>query len=439
MKKIMLFLMLAGAAQATELRIYPGFAEVLTPIHPQNHQFEWTVGQEDLCQVIPSSLAVQGAKVAEYTLAFQQKSWLDQLIGKQVTVRIGDELREGTVERIEDQTLFVKELETGRYLMVGADQLELHALPPLTRNRSELQFKFTLQSENKPVLRYFTRNIQWTPRYTLEVNGGTARLTGWADLQNNSREKLTVSEADLFSGNFNLPSGQFEFCNPVQNQQMYNMAPPAPISPTAVADASESRVALPTLTSGGLYRQEVRRPFEIPAQGHLNLALKDAQMPIKQVLVGAQAFSQYNSANPFIRQYRFTAPEFLQQAPISVRDDGVFVGEAYLPETAKGDKTTLNMGTASDVTYQRTVQLLNETRKDNEVTSRTYQVNLKFSNFRSSQATVEYTESLFRGRKGQITHLDQGWVKTGNDLMFAGPLKAGEVKTLMFKVRFDVN
>lgn len=433
----MLFLMLAGAAQATELRIYPGFAEVLTPVLPQNHLFEWTVGQEDLCQIVPSSLAVQGAKVSEYTLAFQQKSWLDQLIGKQVTVRMGDELREGTVERIEDQTLFVKELETGRYLMVSASQLELHALPPLTRNRSELLFKFTLQNENKPVLRYFTRNIQWTPKYTLDVNGGTARLTGWADLQNNSHEKLIVNSADLFSGNFNLPSGQFEFCNPPQNQVMYDMPAPAPVA--VATDLEESRVSRPTLTSGGLYRQEVKRPFEVPAQGHLNLALKDAQFAIKQVLVGGQSFSQYNSENPFIRQYRFTAPEFLQQAPISVRDDGFFAGEAYLPETAKGDRASLNMGTATDVTYQRTVQLLNETRQNNKVTSRTYQVNLKFSNFRTSQATVEYTESLLQGRKGQITHQDQGWVKAGGDLMFAGNLKAGEVKTLMFKVRFDLN
>ncbi|WP_146886405.1 hypothetical protein, partial [Deinococcus cellulosilyticus] len=195
MKKhiLMLLLLLFSSAQAAELRIYPGFAEIIEAAQVKDNQVTLEFTPSDLCQIVPRSLDLLGAEVTRYQVSQKTQNGYDSLIGLTVGVRSGSELREGTLVKYEGNQVLIQDGKTGWYFRAPTAALEYQKLPPDVGISNTTQYQFSVQNSQAPQLRYLSRAISWQPRYTLDVADGQGTIRGWAEITSSLSEPLKVN------------------------------------------------------------------------------------------------------------------------------------------------------------------------------------------------------------------------------------------------------
>ncbi len=348
-----------GAAQATELTIYPSFAEVREPVQVSGTHYDWTP-PADLSQfLIPGSLELIDPSVTSLSLLAAPQSILTLYEGKEVKVWFHDEFV--TAKVINAQSFFF-EIDGAFIQLPNAEVL----FPSLEGLRYAPTFSWQRTGgaiETK--LRYATNAITWeNTRYTLNLqdapsessNTSTSSLTAWADVSNQSGVMYEAPKATFFAGDVLPQYGQ----DNLQQSQNRNINIEA--SPTS-ALAPRGRVAS-SGEIGGLQRYEYPQPLKLNAKSRLSLPFLRTNAVVRRVLEYSSEFD--TSANFKVglqRTYRFMAQQGIPAGTFTVRENEQLVGQTEIGNTAKDTIVKVNLGKDFDIKLNRSAQILERTDK----------------------------------------------------------------------------
>jgi len=173
-----------GTANATDLRIYPSFAEVRQPVTSTGTALNVSLPQQAWENVLAGSLDLEG-------LAFDgavqklEANWLSGLEGKTVFLvqTTADSGKTEPVTLVRARDLLVKDA-AGRYFNVRYEQLRFDTPPPTNPLSPSQTLTYTLPKAGSGTLVYLTRSVGWSPRYTLKASTAGTQLSALADIRN---------------------------------------------------------------------------------------------------------------------------------------------------------------------------------------------------------------------------------------------------------------
>jgi hypothetical protein len=315
---------LLGAVEAQESVIYRGFAELRQlQTLPQN-EWVWEPGETLFQSLVPGTLRLIG--VTEQSRRVQvaaQQNPLTAYVGKEVQFYWEGQWRKATLVSAE-RNLYLYE---GRYL-VGLPGIVAYPDPGGFSAVPGPKVVFRYQGAGAATLVYLTRALSWSLRYTLE----DGELTGWATLTNGLGRSLRLGRTELVAGSVPLLEGGFEVPAPRPETRTLQAAP-------AAADVSEADFVG---EAGGTYRY--RLPVEVTLEpGLTELPFIRTRVQPTYLWRLQMGFSIEREL-AFVRGFRFVAPENLAAGVVSIREQGVFVGQAGTGDTAKGNNVILMLG-----------------------------------------------------------------------------------------------
>lgn len=357
---------LLGAVQAqggAEATLYLGFAEVKTPVTLPAGEWTWQPGKALFETLVPGTLKLIGVTERSRRIITEEApNPLAAYKGKTLSFYWEGKWREAVVVD-PDRPLFQFQ---GRYL---TSLPGLVAYPdPSGFQSPRLEVIFRYQGQGPATLDYLTRGLSWGLRYTLE--GGD--LTGWASLQNGLGTPQRFRQVELVAGAVPLLEG--------------GLAVPKARSMAAEAGFGAEFAG----EAGGTFRY--RLPGEVTLEpGLTELPFVRTQVQPTYTWTYAGGFSTASQIR-FQRGYRFTAPENLAAGIVSIRDGGVFVGQAGLSDTAKGSPVRLSLGPDPDGQAERRLEQLgqNSFRVTTVVKNpKTYPLEVEISEFFPRPFTLE--------------------------------------------------
>ncbi len=346
------------SANASELNIYPSFAEVRDAVQLSGSRFDWTPAS-DLSQfLIPGSLELSDPSVTSLSLMSAPQSILALFEGKEVRVWFHDAFVTAKVVKA-DISLF--EIDGAFIQLPGAEVL----YPSLDGVSYAPTFSWQRTGgATSAQLRYATAAVAWeNTRYTLDVEEGKtaasspSSLIAWADISNQSSLVYDAPKATLFAGDVVPQYRQDE----LQQSQNRNIAfagnLPASTSPQRSRVVSSGEV-------GGLQRFEYPKAFHLDGRSRLSLPFVRGNLAVRRVLEYSSQFdTESNFKVGLQRTYRFVAQQGLPAGIVTVRENGQLVGQTDLGNTAKDTVVKINLGKDFDVKLNRSAQVLERTKK----------------------------------------------------------------------------
>ncbi len=339
--------LLLGDVLAQEATVYRGFAELRQPLNLPPAEWVWEPSEALFQSLVPGSLRMLG--VTERSRQIEptaQPNLLAAYVGKEVQFYWEGEWRKATLVSAE-RNLYLYE---GRYL-VGLPGTVAYP-DPSGFNTTGPRVIFRYQGAGAATLAYLTRGLTWSLHYTLD----DGELVGWATLTNTLGRPVRLGKTELVAGSVPLLEEGFNVPAPRPETRMLQAAP-------AAADASEAEFVG---EAAGTYR------YRLP--GELVLGPGLTELPFIRTRVEATylwrlhvGFSTEREL-AFVRGLRFAAPENLAAGVVSIREQGVFVGQASTRDTAKGNLVTLMLG--PDPEGRATRQVEQQARNHFRVTTR---------------------------------------------------------------------
>lgn len=403
LKAALVSLALLGQVGATELRLYPQFAEVRVPISVTGGVYRVDLLSPAYGGLLSGTLDLEGLNYtqAETSTGRSTTDWLASQEGQTVVLRENGQVQHVTLIRAAD--VLIRD-ESGVYRRVNADQLGFTVVPPLERLKQNVTqaVTFTLAKPGNGVLTYLTNKLSWSPRYTLTVSGITASLSALADLSNTSGFDFKVDAAELFAGEVVLKTQADRSVTRISYDNAFSSVE----SDQAFTPSVASRSPV-----GGLFRFSLDQPFTLPAGQTLSLPFLNAQITAFERLATLNLDNQnwrYDSFQPRLsgvmqRGYRFKADQNVPGGVLSLREDGRLAGQTVLTETAKGEPLQFTLGRDPEVRFERQVELLSTERRNQPARDiDTYKVTYRFSSSKAQVVTAEVYDR-FGGRTITLT------------------------------------
>jgi hypothetical protein len=371
------------SVRATEIAIYPSFAEVRQPVSVSGDRFDWTPPADLNDFLIPGSLALSDPSITSLSVLAPPKSILALYTGKEIKVWFHEEFVVATVINADT---FLFQIDGAFIQLPNAEVL----YPSLDGVRSAPTFSWqrtggAVQAQ----LNYATTAIAWeNTRYTLDVPtesaaGSPSSLTAWADISNQSSVLYEVPKATLFAGDI---TPQFDESN-LQQAQQRNI--------NAFGNTSSSNVTgRPRVTSsgevGGLQRFEYAKPMRLEPRSLLSLPFIRSNVTVRRILEYSNDFeADANFKVGLQRTYRLVAAQGFPTGIITVREGGQLVGQTRIANTAKDAILKVNLGKDFDINLNRSAQILERTDK-----IRRSKVVFTVKNTKSRGVTVRLVETL---------------------------------------------
>lgn len=419
-KSFALLLLLAPCtASATDLRIYPTFTEVQ---QPASQEMTFSFAQWRWIQ--PSSFSVSGGTSAAISLQPAELNWLRTQEGKNVTwMPSGQPAVPATLERADDLLL---QLSTGEYVNAQRSELAFSERPPVQGGMT-LRLNGVNTAKN-PNLVYRTQALFWKPRYELTLNGTAANLAALAQITNLSDQVFTAGKVDLFGGSV--------------LQQSQSSPAPMPVSNVTaggiLTNSSSGTGTVDQIRTGG----EVRGLQRYSLPGGLTLGRGESRtLPFLKPQVGnfiryasvQSYFDAQNRSGQASRRYKFTSSQSLPTGLIDVRDSGLLVGSVQLPALQVGRPVDLDLGTDSELRYEKTVKRTGLEKNDKgQVLSTTYQVTYGFVSTKTAATRVNVREQLY----GRSVSVDGQTAQNGQIVVTRQVnIPAGGKSSLTFKLK----
>jgi len=365
-------MLLLGMVQAQESVVYKGFAELRQPQTLPQGEWVWEPGETVFQSLVPGTLRLIGVtEVSRRVQVAAQPNPLAAYVGKELQFYWEGQWRRATLISAE-KNLYLYE---GRYL-VGLPGIVTYPDPSGFSAGPGPKVVFRYQGAGAATLVYLTRALTWSLRYTLE----DGELTGWATLSNGLGRPLRLGRTELVAGSVPLLEGGFDALAPRPETRMLQAAPTAP----------GARGAEFVGEAGGIYRY--RLPGEVTLEPGLN------ELPFVRTRVRPAYLWQLQTdftterELAFVRGFRFAAPENLAAGVVSIREQGVFVGQARMGDTAKGSNVILMLG--PDPEGRATRQVEQQARNRFRVTTRvqnpkTYPVEVEIEEVMPEPFTLE--------------------------------------------------
>ena len=193
--------------QNSIVRIYSNLAEIIRPIDKLPIEFS----EEEWNAIVPDSINLIGKNVTITSQQITRKK--KSLNGAQVFARLPVSLHKSTdtvlkvtvvderrnLVKLQDDSIFNGE---GMYFTVAPNDI-FYLEEPSVDNAYYVNFTYTADDENI-YLSYLQTNLQWKTQYQLFLDKDEAKLIPMANIRNNANPSLSIDQAELFSGDFNL-------------------------------------------------------------------------------------------------------------------------------------------------------------------------------------------------------------------------------------------
>ncbi|AZI45380.1 hypothetical protein EHF33_20945 (plasmid) [Deinococcus psychrotolerans] len=419
---------LALPLPGVELRLYPTFAEVRLLVSSSEPSLSTAFPAETWEQVIPDSPTLLGLPFSAMTLTYRE-TWLSSLEGQLLWLQTPNGRQDVTLIRADD--LLVRD-QTGAHFRVNERHL-LFPDPPPTYGKSGVHhLNFQLRAPGQGILAYLTRGITWNARYTLETQADEVTLTGFAQMRNQVDQALVPDKLTLVAGEVPLSAVRSSRYS-VKDYDIpaFAQASPAYRNEPEFEDVQEL---------AGLSLFDLRHPPELPAHGTVTVPFQAITvLTFEQLARLSTKFSLHDQQGVLGRQYRFSALQPLLGGQLTIRDQGFVVGQLYLSETAAEKVVILDLSDDPDLTYQRSVEVVDVQRRievaDNkektEITHTTYQVTYALNNVKTRPVELEIEERLPRN---QVNGSEPYASLREGQLRFTHTLMGGEKKVLSARV-----
>jgi hypothetical protein len=354
-------LMILGAAIATsyssasELTIYPNFAEVRENVQFKNSRFEW-MPPADLNEfLIPGSLDLEHPGVGSMRLLPPSEGFLKSFEGKTVKVysSVDEQFVDATVIRA-DLLLFEIDDE---FIRIESPIIKYPSLDGL---RFSPTYSWDMTSTTgKAELVYATRGLFWrNTRYTLNMpKSGAALLTAFADMTNTSSLDYAAPNVTFLAGDVNLEQADQDRLRVADVE----FAKPAPIT-TAASPAPTRVSSLGEI--GGLQSYSYPKAVSFPAKTTTGLPFIKAAPMVNDVLEYTAEFSaEPRSVTALQRLFTFVTTQSLPGGTVTVREAGKLIGQNSILNIPADGSVRLNLGKDFDTKLIRSVTVLEQTKK----------------------------------------------------------------------------
>ena len=344
--------------KASEITIYPSFAEVRDTVQVSGKRFDWTPAADLNQFLIPGSLELNDATITSLSLLSAPQSILALFEGKTVKVWFHDKFVPAKVIKAD---LFMFQIDDAFIQIPNAEVLY--------PNLDGVSYApvFAWQRTGGAVttqLRYATTAVAWeNTRYTLNLAdsksaaSSPSSLIAWADISNQSSVVYDAPKVTLFAGDV-LPRYDQGNLQQAQNRNIDAFAKDA-----VSGNVSRSRIAS-SGEVGGLQRFEYSQPLRLEGRSRLSLPFIRGSVTARNILEYSNDFN--TAANYKVglqRTYRFVAQQGLPTGIVTVRQDGQLVGQSDLGNTAQGTIVKVNLGKDFDIKINRSAQILERTDK----------------------------------------------------------------------------
>jgi hypothetical protein len=372
---------LISSATATELTLYPSFAEVRENVQLTGSRFDWTPPADLGDYLVPGSLELQHPDVLSMQLLPPSGSLLSVFEGKTVKVYLHEEWVTAKVIKA-DIGLF--EID-GEFIRLEGVEIKFPSLEG-TRFAPTYSWKFSGAGGAAKIL-YSTRGLYWAgTRYTLNVGSdNTANLTAWADVQNLSSLEYNVPNLTLFAGDV---SAELDQENAQKNRYLanQNVVPTTPIS--TASQPTQRIVSAGEL--GGLQSYNYPKPASFAAKATTGLPFIKSNQTVKDVLEYQGQFNTNSRATSALqRVYSFATSQSLPTGGVTVRENGRLVGQTSIVNTPKLGNVRLNLGKDFDVKLSRLVTPLQIGKK-----TMRYRVDYSVKNVKTRSINLRLAEYI---------------------------------------------
>jgi hypothetical protein len=414
------------SAQASELTIYPSFAEVRETVQVSGPQFDWTP-PADLNQfLILGSLELIDPTVTSLSLLAAPQSILSLYEGKEVKVWFHDEFVSAKVINAES---FLFEID-GAFIQIGNAEVLYPSLDGL-RYAPTFSWQRTGGQINTQ-LRYATTAIAWeNTRYTLNLqdssnhsdstsgsNTTASSLTAWADISNQSGVKFEAPKATFFAGDV-LPQYDQDRFQQSQNRNI-NALETAPTGNVS----GRQRVAS-SGEIGGLQRYEYPQAIRLNAKSRLSLPFFRNNVNVRRVLEYSNDFDTgANFKVGLQRTYRFMAQQGIPAGTFTVRENEQLVGQSELANTAKDTIVKVSLGKDFDIKLNRSAQILERTDKIERA-----RIVFTVKNTKTRAVNIRLLETLDDAIQLQVSGA-KGFKRVPGAFTFESELAAGKTLSL---------
>lgn len=413
-------------AQASELTIYPSFAEVRETVQVSGPQFDWTP-PADLNQfLILGSLELIDPTVTSLSLLAAPQSILSLYEGREVKVWFHNEFVSAKVINAES---FLFEIDAA-FIQIGNPEVVYPSLDGL-RYAPTFSWQRT-GGKISTQLRYATTAIAWeNTRYTLNLqdsstNSGTiiSSLTAWADISNQSGVKFEAPKATFFTGDVLPKYDQDQF------QQSQNRNFIAISQPSMAGNLAQRQRVASSGEIGGLQRYEYPQAIRLNPKSRLSLPFFRNNLNVRRVLEYSNGFdSGANFKVGLQRTYRFMARQGIPAGTFTVRENEQLVGQSELANTAKDTIVKVSLGKDFDIKLNRSAQILERTDKIERA-----RIVFTIKNTKTRVVNIRLLETLddaIRLQASVSTGDAKGFKRLPGAFTFESELAAGKTLSLM--------
>ncbi len=370
---------LVSSANATQLTLYPSFAEVRENVQLSGNRFDWTPPADLGDYLVPGSLELEYSDVLSMQLLPPSGSLLAMFEGKMVKVFFHEEWLEATVIKA-DIGLF--EID-GEFIRLESAEVKFPSLEG-ARFAPTYSWKFGGAGGAAKVL-YSTRGLFWAgTRHTLNVApDNTASLTAWADVQNLSSLEYNAPNVTLLAGDVSVDrdTGFAQPTGILQNQSTAVTIATAPVRPTPQRIVSAGEL-------GGLQSYMYSKPASFAAKATTGLPFIKNTQTVKDVLeYQNQFYTGSRLTTSLQRVYSFMTPQSLPTGGVTVRENGRLVGQTSIANTPKQGNVRLSLGKDFDIKLNRSFQILESNKRLNR-----YRVTYTIKNVKTQSINVRLAE-----------------------------------------------
>lgn len=404
--------------QNINMRLYPRFAEIEQPIEVKNTEIKVFLSSADWEHIVVNSFELRGPTV----LAMSRRAIapLTYLEGQTLSVRLVKDQPPVPVKFIRASDLLV----TGPdgYQFIDMDQIVFDTLPKAAHEQSVQEIKFHLKNTVEGTLNYLTQGLFWQVRYSLEVDqeSDEAILVGLADIHNKTKKSFKPTELELLVGE--VPY-QLD-CQPEDLDVVTYSAssPRMDFSSEYAEDIGEL---------AGLYRYKIEPAPTLPPLGTYTTAFQETTVKLHRFARLSHHFQSYaQKVGQLQRCYKLVSEERILNGKLNVREDHRLVGQAEIEETPAGQSVSFTLGHDPDLSYFRTVKVLDkEHSADTQVTMTQYQVTYEVENAKRRPVSIEIREKFYN----DLVDI-QGAKLIDGTVQIDGELAAGESIKYTYKV-----
>ncbi|CAF1548185.1 unnamed protein product [Rotaria sp. Silwood1] len=257
---------------------------------------------------------------------------------------------------------------------------------------------FTIDSQiQTPLLSYINKNIQWIPRYTLDLSlfntNKQPEMQAYADIRNNGEQSIIIESAEFIAGDRNLNQRPIEY---LRSNSLYLTNGPLPLTSNSI-DNNFIHALDEQVSSTHVYQLSLSSSMIIPSHSIKSIKFFETNITIEQFLYYSSEFSIINSNGKLINAFNLTSyNNFIPNGHLTLYEQGRLIGQINLPDITQGEIYMMKFGYDSDVIYHRQVTIIEDNPNNEYIT---YYIEYIFENYKLSHDIHLYFIESFKSLK----------------------------------------